>query len=184
MPERFEFTNYIIHSNLLPGDERFFLVDVGASGGIDQKWLRFGNRLQAIGFDPLVKECERLNKLSDERRIQYVSAFIGAPPRLRLPGSSLPSNKPADRLSVTLANEKLKTKPSERYNAFQEVIVSEAHTTLDDYLSDTGNKVDFLKIDTDGHDIEVLYGATRLFEQDHFLGIARKAEDAFDPEDT
>ena len=37
----------------------FVLVDVGASGGIEQCWRVFQPDLKAFGFDPLVKEVER-----------------------------------------------------------------------------------------------------------------------------
>ena len=37
-------------------EQPFFLVDVGASGGIHAQWQVFMPYLRAIGFDPLLAE--------------------------------------------------------------------------------------------------------------------------------
>jgi hypothetical protein len=40
--------------------DRFTLIDVGCSGGLDAAWRDVGPRLQAFGFDPMAEEIERL----------------------------------------------------------------------------------------------------------------------------
>ena len=40
--------------------ERFTLLDVGCSGGIDQHWRVFEPRLRALGIDASEAECRRL----------------------------------------------------------------------------------------------------------------------------
>ena len=45
------------------GAERFSLLDIGCSGGIDPKWRAFGARLRAIGIDASETECRRLASL-------------------------------------------------------------------------------------------------------------------------
>ena len=39
-------------------EEKFTLIDVGCSGGIDPIWQLFGPRLKAFGFDPNIGECK------------------------------------------------------------------------------------------------------------------------------
>jgi hypothetical protein len=58
-------------------DEKFFLVDVGASGGIAAQWYAFGRDLVAVGFDPLVAEVDRLNRANTHSGIRYYSAYVG-----------------------------------------------------------------------------------------------------------
>ena len=48
--------------------EKFTLVDVGCSGGIEPIWRIFGDRFAAIGFDASVAECRRLEKPRKVRR--------------------------------------------------------------------------------------------------------------------
>ncbi|WP_459878440.1 FkbM family methyltransferase [Desulfothermus naphthae] len=145
----------------------FFLVDVGASGGIDFRWLVFGNYLKAVGFDPLVKECERLNKENNHPNIKYVAAYVGCK------NKKFAENKNDffKRSSAFYANKILNLNSWDRYNSFQELVFSKIHISLSEYFKDNNMELDFLKIDTDGHEIEVLYGAEQLFEKDQFLGV-------------
>ena len=41
--------------------EEFFLIDVGASNGIAHFWYCFGDKLRAVGFDPLIPEMNKQN---------------------------------------------------------------------------------------------------------------------------
>ena len=40
--------------------EKFRLLDIGCSGGLDPRWRAFGAQLQAIGIDASRGECTRL----------------------------------------------------------------------------------------------------------------------------
>ena len=39
--------------------EKFRLLDIGCSGGLDPLWRAFEPRLQALGIDASVTECKR-----------------------------------------------------------------------------------------------------------------------------
>jgi hypothetical protein len=56
--------------------ERFALLDVGCSGGLDPKWRAFGQRLRAIGIDASATECQRLTAAEDNPDIEYVATFV------------------------------------------------------------------------------------------------------------
>src|SRR5690348_5844799 len=60
--------------------ERFTLVDVGCSGGIDPVWRVFGDRLRAVGFDASVGECDRLTAEETNPDIRYIAAFVDIAP--------------------------------------------------------------------------------------------------------
>lgn len=55
-------------------EDPMFVVDVGASGGIDPYWREFGRQLEAVGFDPLVAEVDRLNSAAQHG---VREAFLG-----------------------------------------------------------------------------------------------------------
>lgn len=166
----YPFTRYVYENNII-ADCPMRLVDVGASGGIDLKWHVLGDHLEAYGFDPLVNECQRLNTESNTDKIQYIAAFVTGP-------KGADSNDIADmdglfdweRLSAYHAIKALETQPEMRYNSYQDIIYADQQITLDSFFHKKPY-IDFLKIDTDGHDINVLQGATKLLQKGHVLGI-------------
>jgi hypothetical protein len=57
------------------GTEKFRLLDIGCSGGIDDVWRSFEPRLQALGIDASVAECQRLAAAERNTDVSYVAAF-------------------------------------------------------------------------------------------------------------
>src|SRR5262245_19068029 len=55
--------------------EKFRLLDIGCSGGIDPAWRSFEPRLQALGIDASVTECQRLSGLERNPDVSYLAAF-------------------------------------------------------------------------------------------------------------
>ena len=119
-----DFTHFIVNNTKLLTENPFCLVDVGVSGGFTPKLSIFSYQLCAFGFDPLIKECDRLNHLESYGNMTYVPAFVGAPQNIKFPGEEVTNNIPAQRLSVTQAMEKMESTSNERYNSCQEVIFS------------------------------------------------------------
>ena len=73
------------------------VIDVGASGGIDQIWRHFEPRFRAVGFDPLVPEVERLNAAESNANVRYEAAFVGARDYSALFPESLRSDRIASK---------------------------------------------------------------------------------------
>src|SRR5471032_2725087 len=69
-------------------DERFALVDVGCSGGIEPIWRLFGERFAAIGFDASASECRRLAAEETSPNVHYVSGSSASRPTT--PSPSMP----------------------------------------------------------------------------------------------
>ena len=145
------------------------LIDVGASGGIDGFWAEcFGPKLKAVGFDPLLAEVDRLNKNRGYGGIRYEAAFVGYPefdtlfpPALKQDTIANKDNSSFPDTSAARAAEAMQMNSiKEVYNAGAEIRLTDRLISLDDYVRQSGvQSVDFVKIDTDGHDIEVLLGA-------------------------
>lgn len=147
------------------------IVDVGASGGIDSYWHEFGDQLRAVGFDPLIVEIERL-KNEGARGVNYIAAWVTcASP---LPDDSRLSTDFFQRTSAVRAAELARLDYTrEHFNAGAELRLSDERIVLDDYFSDAdASSIDFMKVDTDGQDYEVLVGTRSILHAGRVLGLA------------
>ena len=146
----------------------FFLLDVGASGGIDWFWNQFRPHLRAVGFDPLVSEVERLNAEERDPKVSYEAAWIGDGTKHNFPDgcTSIFSCTSAQR-AITIKNINYAAK---YYNRDQKLIYSDRMLRLDDFAEGAGfDDVDVVKIDTDCFDYFVLEGARRLLTEGSVL---------------
>lgn len=161
----------------------FYLIDVGASGGIGGTWAAFGDRLRAVGFEPLIAEAQRLNDEESRPHVCYEAALVGVenfdalfPPAERNDPIRSRTNDSFQRVSAARAQEILWRSAGEFYNRGNPAVLSGRRIQLDDYVpTDDYAAVDFVKIDTDGHDIEVLLGADRLLTAG-VLGVMVEAQ--------
>jgi methyltransferase FkbM-like protein len=167
------------------GEEPFSLFDVGCSGGIDRRWKSFGERLLAVGFDPLVAEIDRLNVDNTHPGIRYEAAFVSCrdfdrlfPPASRNDRIVSKNNDPFPRVSAAAAQSRLATSyVQQEFNAGADIVLSKRSIVLDDYVDvDRHERVDFVKIDTDGHDIEVVLGAEAIMSAGGILGLYVEAQ--------
>jgi FkbM family methyltransferase len=158
----------------------FVLVDVGASGGIEQYWRAFEPSLTAFGFEPLVKECERLNSLEQSSSVRYFPYFVGGDGYDGLFPLSVTSDPVLGwsddvypRTSAERAQKIMSMSFTRRFNNEDpEIIFTDQRTSLDRFFSTSDtDTVDFVKVDTDGHDYEVLTGARRLASDKQILGF-------------
>jgi FkbM family methyltransferase len=167
------------------GDAPLFLVDVGASGGIEGQWRLFGDALRAVAFEPLVSEVERLNRVEQNPDVVYEAAFVGCrdydrlfPADLRNDRIRSRSNDSFQRVSATRAADLMRMNYVEEvFNGGAPAVYSDRRVVLDDYFTpDQYGDVDFIKIDTDGHDIEVLLGAQQMMKAGGVLGFSIESQ--------
>ena len=161
------------------------LIDVGASGGIDDVWKCFGSSLKAVGFDPLITEVDRLNAASKDPGVRYEAALIGCPgydnlfpPTLRQNRIASKDNSSFQGTSAVRASDAMRLNyVKEVYNAGAEVRLTDRLISLDAFVQESGiRSVDFVKIDTDGHDIEVILGAENMLKTQEVLGICIESQ--------
>ena len=172
----------ISYLSQIPLLSEFMLIDIGCSGGIDEVWRSFGPRLRTLAIDPNVAEVDRLRSSETHPGVQYVAAFAGLPAdhpfALRKAGRDPLERSPWFRLSVVKSLELMRSRgqtlppqmgvaalaPETKLS--KEVIVAPA------YLTDSGiHSVDFLKIDVDGPDFEILNSFDLAFETLGVLGV-------------
>jgi hypothetical protein len=156
-------------------DDPLFVVDVGASGGIDGYWHEFGDQLRAVGFDPLVAEVERLNA-DAPTGVRYEAAWVTRrePVNADEPRSTQFFRRTSAVRAVEISGLDY---AREHYNAGAPVELSEDRVVLDErFGSDEGPRIDFLKVDTDGGDFDVLRGAEEILGNGGVLGLAVEAQ--------
>ena len=150
--------------------ERFALLDIGCSGGLDPKWRAFGDRLKALGIDASDSECRRLAAEERNPDVSYVAAFVS--PRADQPidlsaGPAAPLiMMMRDRMSFMRTREirdaKLQTASTEeqlRHNAWELTGLADPAkpVVVPDLLAERGwTDLDYMKIDTDGIDWQIL----------------------------
>lgn len=159
----------------------FSLFDVGASGGISDHWRCFGDKLHAIGFDPLISEVSRLNAVESNQNIKYEAAFIKYPQYKQLISDSFiqdeivsQTNASYQRTSSVSATRVMNLNYiQQHFNSSQTLIYTDEEYSIDQYCkSNDFRNVDFLKIDTDGDDYQVILSAENTIKHKGILGIS------------
>lgn len=167
------------------GGARFHLVDVGCSGGIDQRWRSFGTRLKALGIDASAAECDRLRQVEKNSAVEYVAAFVAGRADKRIdPTRSQASDlilAIRERLSfwrtlklreARLARAEIEEKL--RHNAWELTRLADASkpVVVPELLAARSfGDVDYLKIDIDGSDWEVLQSFAGKLSSLGVLGV-------------
>ena len=150
--------------------EKFRLLDIGCSGGIDEVWRAFGPRLQALGVDASKSECRRLAEHERHPEVSYVAAFVSASANEPIDLSAGPAAplimQMRDRLSFMRTREireaRLKAASTEeklRHNAWELTGLADPAKPIvvSDLLAERGwTEFDYFKVDIDGHDFEIL----------------------------
>ena len=164
-------TSYLVQLGVLR-DAPFCLVDVGASGGIDGYWEVFGDSLRAYGFDSLIKEVERLNAAAGTAGRRYYAYLVGDK-NCEIP-RGVPDTQPFPRTSAARAMEI--TNCNYIRTHFDQTGAGLCATEMIEldrfFLRDHPADVDFIKVDTDGSDYQVLRGARELLAKGQVLGVA------------
>ncbi len=157
------FTQYLRDSPLV-------LVDIGARGGPSENWQAALPHLSVIGFEPDPEEHARFQKAAPANECYLNAALWHEPPDqmlnlTRSPGSSSILEPNLDFLRRFPNNERFEVVGTETLKT----------DTLDRQLGQNGiTDVDFLKIDTQGTELNVLDGATNIL--DSVVGIELEVE--------
>lgn len=168
-------TRHLVDSGVFRG-KHFCLVDVGASGGIGGCWNVFGEHLRGYGFDGLIKEVERLNAAVGGRDRRYYPYLVGDKGYHKPEG--VPDTQPFQRTSAARAMEIQHCNYAETYfdGTGAGVYATEMIELDQFFLRDHPEDVDFIKVDTDGSDYQVLCGAKELLSTRQVLGVGVESQ--------
>ena len=142
-------------------DDPIVLIDLGARGGLDEDLLPLASSVRSIGFEPDADEAKRLDSAAkgpwlEQRVLPYAIGGVRGPATLHVPrepeGASLRRHNEAmiELFGHEGLHRTLREFPTEVL-------------TLDDLDSEAGiNCVDYLKIDIEGAELDVLTGGANL----------------------
>ena len=167
------------------GPDQFTLIDIGCSGGIDESWLELGEHLRAIGFDPNIEDVERLNAARPLPGIEYIAGFVGLEPdhpfQQKRREAGLYGGNFWDRLafarSVDIRKaqaEKLSNKEKTEQNLWKGLRLADPDNPIfvPDFVRQRGiTDIDFIKLDIDGLDFDVLHSLEPLLASHNVTGF-------------
>jgi len=182
--------------------EKFALLDIGCSGGIDSLWRAFEPRLRALGIDASEAECRRLAGLERNPDVAYVAAFVSTSADKPIDLSAGPAAplimKIRNRMSFMRTREirdsRLQDASAEeqfRHNAWELTGLADPGrpVVVPDLLAQRGwTDLDYLKIDIDGADFDILQtfkgrldtlGVIAVQLEVNFVGTDRSDEHTF-----
>ena len=153
----------------LLGPDRIAIADIGAADGLAKRWRPIAPALRVVAFEPdaradaaadraLGADVQVVNRAAAARDGE-ASLYLTRKPRC----SSL---YPPNRAVIERYPD------AERYDVVGTSTVS--CTTVDHALASLGQSIDFIKIDTQGAELDVLRGAERSL--DRCLGIEVEVE--------
>lgn len=136
-------------------DDPLIFVDVGARWGLDARWAALGDSLRAYCFEPDAAECERLNAAAHPG-VTYIPAALSA----RTGKATLYKTKFSASSGLYQTNMKFFGRLLNAQNA--ELVSAEEIDVLT--LEEAREKYaipnqDFLKLDVEGAEMDVLRGA-------------------------
>lgn len=153
----------------------FVLIDVGCSGGIDPAWRAFGPSLVAHAYDLDVAACEDLQTREPFENVRYHARHVGLPEthavvqQRREDATQWPNTNIWDRISAGYLYSRAQ---SAAPAAPPRIADPSAVIGVDDIVrTENLPTVDFLKIDVDGPDVEVLESARDILTTSRLLGV-------------
>jgi FkbM family methyltransferase len=152
------------HAEMLKllGGSRFTLIDIGASGGMHRRWARLGDMLTVVGFEPDEKEYVKLQQRDD--RVWFKTALAGQQGKRVLHVTKAQTNT-----SFLLPNrsllDQLQWSPNDSVMGHDIIADVEVECdAIDNILESRKIRPDYVKIDTQGSELEILSGGQRLVE--------------------
>lgn len=149
-------TNYLVDKHFFKS-KPFITVDIGARGGVDPIWMLYGDQVKIIGFEPDAEECQRLNKHAALNQ-QFFPYMLYKQKESK---TFYFTNLPASSSLLPMIPEIVQRFPDYENLAVKKEMKID---TIDfDFVARSHNLsyVDFMKLDTESSEFEILEGASK-----------------------
>lgn len=133
----------------------FVLFDVGCSGGVCPAWYHLFKDIEVHAFDPLVDEIETLRKHNSHANTKFLNKYVVSDTVTKRGTPSWHWAKRSSSTAALSAEEYAKR----FFNRGNELKYTDESITLDAYCRENNVYPNFIKIDTDGFDYDVLKGS-------------------------
>lgn len=144
------------------------VLDIGCRWGFEEKWKALGPHVRLIGFDADAAECQALNEQAGEGQVRYVAVALGARPG---PATLHLTREPACGSLYPPDPELIAARQELECTALVSTAQIEL-TTLDAWAAEAGvPRVDVIKLDAQGAELDILRGARQLLGSVRFLEI-------------
>jgi FkbM family methyltransferase len=146
------------------------IVDVGASGGIHERWRKLGSNVKAILFEPDRNEFEKLVETQSKNSVVINSALAEGSESVKYHLCK------KQQVSSTYIPNKLvldKYEDSDRFE-IEKTITLEADSMNNLLLNANIGEIDFMKIDTQGSELDIIKGASNFYE--NLVGLEVEVE--------
>lgn len=160
-------TRYLVEETNVFREDPVKIVDVGARWGYNSEWSAFKPYLHVYCFEPDADECKRLNAKA-EKNIKYIPCALG-----RDSGEAVLYET---KLSASTGLYKTNTSYFSRLlNRDNGITVEETLLklrTLTQALEEFGvDSIDFIKLDVEGAELDVLMGGEKYLQNPALFGI-------------
>lgn len=159
-------TRYLVENGIFRSDP-LIIVDLGARGGANEEWEIFGDQIRLFCFEPEETECQRLAAQAPAHITYIPLAIAKASGRATLYEAKLAASTGLYRTNMDYFGRLL--------NRDNGVTVAEHDVevhTLDEVLARYGNPaVNFVKLDVEGAELDVLEGSPACLKLPSLVGI-------------
>ncbi len=160
-------TRYLIENTDIFKEDPITIVDVGARWGYNAEWDVFKPYLHVYCFEPDAEECKRLNATS-EPYVKYLPYALG-----RDAGEAvLYEAKLSASTGLYKTNSSYFSRLLNRDNGITVAETTLTVHTLTEALQEFGvESIDFIKLDVEGAELDVLQGGKPYVEHPALVGI-------------
>lgn len=135
----------------------FTLIDIGASGGLNPRWQPFLSLLKTVGFEPDVKEFSQLKNSSQQIWLDKAISSKKEKKTLYVTKSQTNTSLLKPNLDLLHQFQWSPTEPQDNHTIINEIEVE--CESIDNLVSFHQLQPDYLKIDTQGSELDILQGA-------------------------